>query len=590
MTFDTVLIANRGEIALRVMRACKELGLKTVAVYSEADRDALHVRYADDAYLIGPPPAVQSYLQIDTIIDVAKRAGAGAIHPGFGFLAENAGFAQACSDNGIEFVGPPASAMEKMGGKIPARQIATRANVPLVPGTTEAVETWQEALTLGHEYGFPIAIKASAGGGGRGLKVAYSPEEVEFAFESARREAEAAFKSGVMFVEKYVINPRHIEIQVLADKYGNVVYLGERDCSTQRRHQKLIEESPSPAMTPELRAEMGAAAVRLCKEVGYVSAGTLEFLFTGEGHYYFLEMNTRIQVEHTVTEMLTGVDLVQGQLRVAQGEKLWLTQDDIKLRGHAIECRINAEDASAGFRPALGTITKYVEPRGYGVRVDAGVEQGSTIPPYYDSMLSKLITWGANREEARTRMLRALNDYVIEGVTTVIPFHKMALAEPAFIAGDVNVGFIPKYLEEKLKALAPATPSVSEPAADIPTRQYEVEVNGRKFNVRVAGNDLGAHVAVASSGKTAAPTRRTANKKAAVAADPNAVICPIQGTVVAIKTDVGAEVTQGQVLVVVEAMKMENEIAAPRAGKVAKISAEIGKSVEPGAVLVALEA
>lgn len=588
MSFDTVLIANRGEIALRVMRACKELGLRTVAVYSEADRDSLHVRYADDAFLIGPPPAVQSYLQTETILDVARRSGAGAIHPGYGFLSENTDFVRNCDAAGIAFIGPTADAMDLMGGKIHARQVALRAHVPLVPGTTEAVESVAEALELGEQYGYPIAIKASAGGGGRGLKVAYQPEEVEFAFESARREAEAAFKNGELFVEKYVLDPRHIEIQILADQYGNVVYLGERDCSVQRRHQKLIEETPSPAVSPELRRTMGECALRLCRETSYVGAGTLEFLLAPDGQFYFLEMNTRIQVEHTVTEMVTGIDLVQAQLRIAQGEKLWFTQEEIQLRGHAIQCRINAEDAAAGFRPALGTISAYNEPKGYGVRVDAGVEQGTTIPPYYDSMLAKLVTWGATRGEALQRMRRALNDYTIEGITTVIPFHKLALAEPAFEHGDVTVSFIPRYLEAKLKQLPSATPSTAEPAAEQPSRELLVEVNGRRFAVRVAGEGLNAPIA---SNKAAAPTRhRAANKKREVATDPNAVICPIQGTIVAIKTSVGAAVEAGQVVFVVEAMKMENEIATPRAGTIATINAEVGKSIEAGSILATLEA
>ncbi|HEY1011710.1 MAG TPA: acetyl-CoA carboxylase biotin carboxylase subunit [Herpetosiphonaceae bacterium] len=587
--FDTVLIANRGEIALRVMRACKELGLRTVAVYSEADRDALHVRYADDAYLIGPPPAVQSYLQIETIIDVARRAGAGAIHPGYGFLAENAGFAAACAEAGIVFIGPPVGAMERMGGKIPARQVATAAHVPLVPGTTEAVETAAEARRLGAQYGYPIAIKASAGGGGRGLKVAYADDEVEAAFDSARREAEAAFKSGELFVEKYVLDPRHIEIQVLADQQGNVVYLGERDCSVQRRHQKLIEETPSPAITPATRAEMGAAAVRLCQAVGYVGAGTLEFLLTPEGQFYFLEMNTRIQVEHTVTEMVTGIDLVAGQIRVARGEPLPWTQEQITLRGHAIECRINAEDAGAGFRPALGTVSAYREPAGYGVRVDSGVEAGSTISPYYDSMLAKLITWGETRAEALARMRRALDDYQVEGLVTTIPFHKLALAEPAFERGEATVSFIPRFLEDKLKQLPGAAPAdtAEEPAA---SRTFEIEVNGRRFSVRVAGDGLqpAAPAATAAPGRQQGGGRR-AKAKAKHHADPNAVVCPIQGTVVAIKTAPGAQVEAGQVLFVVEAMKMENEITAPRAGTVKELGAAIGVSVEAGTTLATLE-
>ena len=586
MRFDTVVIANRGEIALRVMRACKELGLKTVAVYSEADRDALHVRYADDAYLIGPAPATQSYLQIDAILDVARRAGAGAIHPGYGFLAENAELARRCAEAGLVFVGPPAAAMEQMGGKIPARQIATAAEVPLTPGTTTAVAAAAEAQQLGEAYGYPIAIKASAGGGGRGLKVAYSAAEVEAAFDSARREAEAAFKSSELFVEKYILHPRHIEIQVLADEHGNVVYLGERDCSVQRRHQKLIEETPSPAMTPELRAAMGGAAIRLCKAVNYVGAGTLEFLLTPDGEWYFLEMNTRIQVEHTVTEMVTGIDLVQAQLRIAQGEALWFEQQDIVLRGHAIECRINAEDAAAGFRPALGTITVYREPAGLGVRVDSGVEAGSTIGPHYDSMLAKLVTWGATRDEALRKMLRALDDYQIEGITTVIPFHKLALRQPAFINGQATVSFIATHLDEQLKALptAEAASTATETAA--PAQTLEVEVNGRRFSVRVAGAALQAVPAAAS----AKPARTRSSKQKQATIDPNAVVCPIQGTVAALRVAAGQNVEQGQVVAVVEAMKMENEITAPRTGVIAAVQVQPGQSIEAGSIIATLEA
>jgi acetyl-CoA/propionyl-CoA carboxylase biotin carboxyl carrier protein len=410
--FDAVLVANRGEIALRVMRACKELGLRTIAVYSEADRDAPHVHYADAAYLLGPAPAAQSYLSIERLIAVARESGAGAVHPGYGFLAENVAFAEACEAAGLVFVGPPAAAMARMGGKVAARREAQAAGVPVVPGTLHPVETAEEALALGVEYGFPIAIKAVGGGGGRGFRVVEAAGDVRQAFESARREAELSFGNPELYVEKYLTDPRHIEIQVLADAHGGVVHLGERECSIQRRHQKLIEECPSPALSAELRAQMGSASVALARSVGYVGAGTLEFMLQ-DGQFFFLEMNTRIQVEHTVTEMVTGVDLVRAQLRIARGEALWLTQEAIGWRGHAIECRVNAEDPSAGFRPALGTLVEYVEPQGFGVRVDSGVRQGWAIPQHYDSLLAKLIVWGADRGEAIDRMLRALADYRI---------------------------------------------------------------------------------------------------------------------------------------------------------------------------------
>ncbi|GAB4189303.1 MAG: acetyl-CoA carboxylase biotin carboxylase subunit [Roseiflexaceae bacterium] len=591
MKFSTVLIANRGEIALRVMRACKELGLRTVAVYSEADRAAPHVAYADAAYLIGPAPATQSYLNIEKIIAVAHESGAGAIHPGYGFLSENAAFARACTDAGLVFVGPPPEAMERMGGKTAARREAASAGVPLVPGTLEPVASPDEVRALGVEYGYPIAIKAVGGGGGRGLRVVNSPDEADAAFESARREAESAFRNPHLYVEKYLDDPRHIEIQVLADTHGNAIHLGERDCSVQRRHQKLIEESPSPALTPAIRARMGTAAVALTKSVGYAGAGTLEFLFQ-DGEFYFLEMNTRIQVEHTVTEMVTGIDLVQAQLRVAQGEPLWITQEQVSWRGHAIECRINAEDPAANFRPALGTIGTYVEPSGYGVRIDSGARPGYAIPQHYDSMVAKLIAWGGTREEARTRMLRALADYQISGIITTIPFHQRALSHPAFAQGEVTVNFIPRYLAAQLAELAtdvqPAATSDGAAAPGEP-RLFTVEVNGRRFDVRVvdqSGNgggsgssDNGRRAANGGSRKPATATRRASAPRA------DGVYSPIQGTLVAVRAQSGQQVEAGQVLFIVEAMKMENEIAAPHAGTLGELRVSVGQPVESGTLL-----
>jgi acetyl-CoA/propionyl-CoA carboxylase biotin carboxyl carrier protein len=592
--FDTVLIANRGEIALRVMRACKELGLRTVAVYSEADRDAPHVAYADAAYLIGPAPAPQSYLDIDKIIEVAKQAGADAIHPGYGFLAENAHFARACTEAGLVFIGPPAEAMERMGGKTEARREAVAAGVPVVPGTLEAVAGPNEVRAFGDEHGYPLAIKAVGGGGGRGLRVVHSAPEADNAFESARREAESAFKNPALYVEKYLTNPRHIEIQVFADAHGNVVHLGERDCSIQRRHQKLIEESPSPAITPELRAEMGQAAVALTRSVGYVGAGTLEFLFQ-DGKFFFLEMNTRIQVEHTVTEMVTGIDLVQAQLRVAQGERLWFAQKDVTWRGHAIECRINAEDAAANFRPTLGTITEYKEPSGFGVRVDSGARADYTIPQFYDSMIAKLVAWGSTRAEAIARMLRALADYQIGGVTTTIPFHQLALAHPAFAAGEATVNFIPRYLADELPKLATnderrTTNDERSPSDE--ARMFTVEVNGKLFNVRVAEHGNGDTAREARNNRQSSVVNRhssSGGRKGTMAAPSNGVISPIQGTVVAVRAAAGDAVEAGQVLFVIEAMKMENEITAPHAGTLAEVRAEAGTSIEAGAVLATFQ-
>jgi acetyl-CoA/propionyl-CoA carboxylase, biotin carboxylase, biotin carboxyl carrier protein len=590
--FDTVLIANRGEIALRIMRACKELGLRTIAIYSEADRDAPYVAYADEAFLIGPPPAARSYLDGDRIIAAACAAGAGAIHPGYGFLAENAAFARACVAAGLIFVGPPAEAMERMGAKTGARREASAAGVPIVPGTIEPIESPEQVRALGQQFGYPLAIKAVGGGGGRGLRVVDGPGEADAAFESARREADAAFKNPQLYVEKYLDDPRHIEIQVLADTHGNVIHLGERDCSIQRRHQKLIEECPSGVLTPDLRATMGAAAVALARSVGYVGAGTLEFLFQ-DGQFYFLEMNTRIQVEHTVTEMVTGVDLVRAQLRIARGERLWIGQEQVTWRGHAIECRINAEDPAAGFRPALGTLSEYIEPAGYGVRVDSGARPGYTIPQYYDSLIAKLIVWGADRDEALARMRRALADYHIAGITTTIAFHQLALTHPAFIDGAATVNFIPRYLGEQLQTLTTtaqypgsARREPDSPDSHVPIRTFTVEVNGRRFDVRVAEN--GANdIPKPADGHGRAPRRLTAGRHQPSPVD--GVVSSIQGAILAVQAAPGQIVEPGQVLFIIEAMKMENEIIAPHAGTLAEVRVQRGQTIEAGTVLATYE-
>ncbi|MBA3945015.1 MAG: acetyl-CoA carboxylase biotin carboxylase subunit [Herpetosiphonaceae bacterium] len=585
--FNRVLVANRGEIALRVMRACRELGFWTVAVYSEADRDSLHVHYADEAFLIGPPPAVDSYLRIDTIIAVARQAHVDAIHPGYGFLAENAAFARACVAAGIVFIGPSATAMERMGSKIAARREATHANVPLVPGTTAPVTSAEAARLLGEQFGYPIALKAASGGGGRGLKVAHAPGEVEEAFQSSRREAAAYFKDDTVYVEKYLMNPRHIEIQILADQHGTVLALGERDCSVQRRHQKLLEEAPSPVMTPEVRTSMQAAAVRLCEQVGYVGAGTLEFLWS-DGQFYFLEMNTRIQVEHTVTEAITGLDLVKWQLRIAQGEPLPYTQHDIVLRGHAIECRINAEDPAANFAPSLGTLASYAEPHGLGVRVDTGFKAGSTIPQFYDSLIAKLITWGSDRPEALARMVRALSDFEISGVKTTIPFHQLLLRNPAFVRGEATVRFIEDHIGEAgLHALA--TPPIMGDDFDEfnGARRFAVEVNGKRFTVRVAvPEDLLANDAVQRQPASYVPH---AAKRSKAPTAPGTLVAPLQGTVVTIRVAPGDMLQVGQVVAVVEAMKMENEVVATHAGRVKAVLVQPGQSVQAGMSLVTLE-
>lgn len=443
---EKVLIANRGEIALRVIRACRELGISTVAVYSQADSESLHVKLADEAYCIGPPQSTRSYLHIPAIISTAVVTGADAIHPGYGFLSENANFAEICADHRIKFIGPSVQAISSMGDKASARESMRAAGVPVVPGSQGLITDDKEAYDLAHEIGFPVIIKATAGGGGRGMRVANDTAQLVNALSSARTEAAAAFGNGGVYIEKYLKPIRHVEIQIMADSHGNVVHLGERDCSVQRRHQKLIEETPSPALTPELRAEMGGAAVRAAKQIGYEGAGTVEFIFSN-GKFYFMEMNTRIQVEHPVTEYVTGIDLIKEQIRVASGLPLSFKQEDIEFRGHSIECRINAEDPDRNFLPSPGRVDAYISPGGPGVRVDSHCYPGYVIPPYYDSLVSKLIVWGANRQEAIQRMQRALDEYAITGIKTTIPFHQRVLAHPTFQSGiDVSTDFIEKYM------------------------------------------------------------------------------------------------------------------------------------------------
>ncbi|HEY9785820.1 MAG TPA: acetyl-CoA carboxylase biotin carboxylase subunit [Candidatus Obscuribacterales bacterium] len=442
---EKVLIANRGEIALRILRACREMNIRTVAVYSQADAESLHVKLADEAFCIGPPPSQRSYLHIPALISTAVVTGADAIHPGYGFLSENANFAEICSDHRIKFIGPSVHAIKAMGDKASARETMRRANVPVVPGSHGLISNDADAFKLANEIGFPVIIKATAGGGGRGMRIAKDAVQLATAISSARSEAAAAFGDGGVYVEKYLKPIRHIEIQVLADSHGNVIHLGERDCSVQRRHQKLVEESPSPALTPELREEMGQAAVRAAREIGYEGAGTVEFIWA-DGKFYFMEMNTRIQVEHPVTEMVTGTDLIKEQIRVAAGEPLSFKQEDLEFRGHAIECRINAEDPDRNFLPSPGRIDAYIAPGGPGVRVDSHCYPGYSIPPHYDSLVSKLICWGSDRMEAIQRMQRALDEYAITGIKTTIPFHQKVLANPYFQSGDVSTDFIEKRM------------------------------------------------------------------------------------------------------------------------------------------------
>src|ERR1700730_10718494 len=464
--FDKVLVANRGEIAIRVFRTLRELGLGSVAVYSEADRSALHVSLADEAYLIGPPPAAESYLKIDTIVDTAQRAGAGAVHPGYGFLAENAAFARAVEAAGLTWIGPPPDAIELMGSKTRARRAVQAAGVPIIPGTTDPVGSVEELLALGDELGYPLLIKAAAGGGGKGMEEVHGPDGAERAFATAQRQGQSYFANPDVYVEKLIVDPRHVEVQVLADGHGSVIHLGERDCTIQRRHQKLVEETPSPAVDADLRARIGQIGVDAARAAGYRSAGTIEGLLTQDGQYFFMEMNTRIQVEHTVTEEVTGLDLVREQVRIALGEPLSLTQEQVELRGHAIECRINAEDAARGFLPSPGVITAYREPSGPGVRVDSGVTAGSEISGVYDPMIAKLIVHGVDREHARRRMLRALDEFVIGGPKTLLGFHKALLEHECFVRGETCHGLVES---EELAARA----------AEIETPAAAASANGR---------------------------------------------------------------------------------------------------------------
>jgi acetyl-CoA/propionyl-CoA carboxylase biotin carboxyl carrier protein len=579
--FSKVLVANRGEIAIRVFRTLRELGIGTVAVYSDADRNAAHVSYADEAYLIGGGAPAESYLNQDRILDAARRAGAQAIHPGYGFLAENASFARACRDAGIVWIGPPPEAIEVMGSKIEARERMAAAGVPIVPGVTEPVESAEEVRRLGDELGWPVAIKASAGGGGKGLKVVRNAEEAERAFESARREGEAYFSDAAVYVERYLEDPRHVEVQVLADAHGNVIHLGERDCTIQRRHQKLVEETPSPAVDDALRERIGEIAVDAARAVGYQSAGTIEGLLSRDGEYFFLEMNTRIQVEHTVTELVTGLDLIREQVLIAAGEELSLRQEDVRLTGHAIECRINAEDVGNGFLPAPGTITAYREPAGPGVRIDSGVVAGSEISPLYDPMIAKLVVHGVDREHARRRMLRALDELVVEGVKTLIGFHKALLMHPCFIEGETCHGLVESELLaaraaelENGRSVLP----VEARAGAVREAVRSIEVDGRRFDVRVLRPEP-------PFAELARRRRDRARGRGAAGAGKDAVVSPMQGTVLAVEVGEGDEVEAGQVVCIVEAMKMENEVHAHRAGRVTDLSVAPGQPVKTGQVI-----
>ena len=590
--FDKVLVANRGEIAIRVFRTLREMGIASVAVYSEVDRDALFVRHADEAYLIGPGPAAESYLVIDRILDVAARSGAQAIHPGYGFLAENAEFARACADTDLVFIGPPPEAIDAMGSKVEARSLMDDAGVPIVPGVTEPVDTVTDARSIAEDIGYPVAVKAAAGGGGKGFRVALTEDELPGAFEGARRESEKFFADTVVYLERYLPDPRHVEIQILADDHGSTVWLGERDCSVQRRHQKLVEETPSPVVSDELRQRMGEASVRAAEAVGYRSAGTLEYLVSGED-FYFLEMNTRIQVEHTVTETVTGLDLIREQVMIAAGEPMSVTQDAVAPRGHAFECRINAEDAENRFLPTPGLITAYSEPSGPGIRVDSGVVAGSVIADIYDPMVAKLIVWDVDRDSARRRMLRALDEYVVGGPKTLIPFHRWLFQNQEFIEGGACHAQLAVFADEPTP-LGEAAEAIDLPAdesgeaPETATRNFVAEVEGRRFEVRLEYP--------ASEGGPAAPAGQKKKKRrssggggSAAAADPNSIASPMQGTVLRLEASAGDAVEAGQVVAIVEAMKMENEVASHRAGTIADVAVAEGDPVEADAVLLRLE-
>ena len=584
--FDKVLVANRGEIAIRVFRTLRELGLGSVAVYSEADRGALHVSFADESYLIGPPPAAESYLDAERLVETAQRSGAGAVHPGYGFLAENAAFARAVEDAGLVWIGPPPAAIELMGEKTRARRAMQDAGVPIIPGTTDPVASVEEVLALGEAIGYPLLIKAAAGGGGKGMEAVDGPGGAAKAFETARRQGQSYFANPDVYVEKLIVDPRHIEVQVLADGHGNVIHLGERDCTIQRRHQKLVEETPSPAVDDELRARIGTIGVDAARAAGYRSAGTIEGLLTADGDYFFMEMNTRIQVEHTVTEMVTGIDLVREQVRIALGEPISVTQDEVELRGHAIECRINAEDASRGFLPAPGLVTAYREPAGPGVRVDSGVAAGNEVSGVYDPMIAKLIVHDVDREHARRRMLRALDEFVIEGPTTLIGFHKALLSHECFIRGETCIGLVEsdelasnnllQARDGKVGAAFGASNNLLLGKTVDSVRT--VEVDGRRFEVRFVEPEPAWR-------ELARRRRERVRASAGGAGGRDAVVSPMQGTVLSVAVADGDEVEAGQVICIVEAMKMENEVHAPRAGKVTDLSVAAGEAVSNGQVI-----
>ena len=575
--FEKVLVANRGEIAVRIIRALREMGVASVAVYSDADREALHTRLADEAYHVGPTPASESYLNVERLVDVAKRSGAEAVHPGYGFLAESATFARAVTEAYLVWIGPHPEAIEAMGSKVESRRIMARAGVPITPGTEEPVSSADSIFEFAADHGYPVAVKASAGGGGKGFAVANDKIEAESAYSRASREGEAYFGDGSVYLEKYLPHPRHIEIQVLRDRHGNAVHLGERDCSIQRRHQKLVEECPSPAIDPGMREEMGRAAIHAAEAVGYDNVGTVEFLVQDD-EFFFLEMNTRVQVEHPVTEEVTGIDIVQTGIRIAAGEPLRFSQEDVSWRGHAIEARVNAEDPGRGFAPSPGAVTVYEEPGGPGVRVDSSLRGPGVVPGAYDPLFAKLIVRGANRDDALRKLRRALSEFRVEGISTTLPFHRALIEDEVFISGEYTTGFVAERLSGMEIEASPVTGAAAEVARG--SREVEVEVNGRLFRVRLYEGE---------TREKAVPPRRKGGVTQRATMGGGAVLAPMQGTIVKVLVEEGQEVEADEAVCLLEAMKMESEIRTQRAGMVKEVLVEAGNTVRSGEPLVVLE-
>ena len=585
-----ILIANRGEIAVRVIRAARELGIKTVAVYSELDRESLHVRLADEAYALGGQTAAESYLNTEAILRAIDDSGADGVHPGYGFFSENADFARAITAKGVAFIGPPPAAIDEMGDKVSSRKAALRGGAPIVPGTTEFVTTADEIRAFGEEHGWPVAIKAAFGGGGRGMKVVRSADEVQDAMDSAKRESKAFFGRDEIYIERYLTWPRHVEVQVVGDQHGNYVWVSTRDCSAQRRHQKLIEEAPSVAMGPGVEEAMGEAAIKAARAVGYYNAGTVEFIYQ-DGEFFFLEMNTRLQVEHPVTEVITGIDLVEWQIRVASGEPLPMTQDEVAAhrRGHGIEVRINAENPAGGkFLPSPGTITKLVTPDGFGVRFDAGYMPGDTVSQYYDNLVGKLIVWGKDRPTAIARTIRALEEMEIEGVATTIPADLAILRHPDFQAMQHSTKWVEEVLD--LSGIeAPKPPAPAEGHEPLVQRNTTVEVNGKRFDVKMWVPDTPMVAAGPAKAAAKKPARGAGGGHTGGGAlGSGNVEVPMQGTIVKVLVEVGQEVEAGQAVCVLEAMKMENQITAEKAGTVKEIKVQAGATVGAGDVVVVI--